>query len=133
MFEWSGELEVGVPEIDRDHRSLLCQARVLDEAVKANDPGISRELGALILITEAHFRWEEGSMREHGYEGYGGHKADHDHLLKQIYTLRDELAAGRVDVSSSLLTLFIQVWTRKHIVERDRAYASYLRSSVQPS
>lgn len=135
MFEWNSDLQVDVAEIDRDHEELLSRARLLDEGVKAGEPAeeVSRRLMALVEATVAHFGAEERMMIRSGYEDYAGHKAAHDRLLEQIYALRDEFAAGRIDPSSPLLTLFILVWTRDHINGPDRAFARHLQNEKQRS
>jgi hemerythrin len=133
MFEWNSDLQLDVEEIDRNHQELLSRAHSLDEAVKAGEPAeeLSRKLMALIEVTVAHFGAEERMMIRRGYENYPGHKAAHDKLLEQIYMLRDEFAAGRIDPSSPLLALFILVWTRDHITGPDQAFARHLRAADQ--
>jgi hemerythrin len=129
LFEWHSDLRLDVPEIDRQHSELLRRARDLDVAAEAGatPEDLTRKLEALVEFTEEHFRSEEALMTAWGYDGYAAHHAGHEKLLDQIHLLRDEFRGGSIDPTSPLLRLFVQVWTRDHIVGPDKAFADYLR------
>jgi hemerythrin-like metal-binding protein len=128
---WRPALEVGVKEIDRQHKTLIGRATALQEAISGHKPKdeVAALLAGLVDLVRSHFAWEERLMESRGYEGYDDHQKEYGILLEQIRVLHQELLSGDVSPSPGL-ALFIQVWAEHHIAGTDKPFAEFiLRSS----
>ena len=97
FVEWTDDFSVGVPEIDRDHQTLLGLLNDLYDAVEAGvgHEAVGRVLDGLALYVSYHFAHEEGLFLRAKYPGYERHRKQHLALtdtVKEIYT---EFQSGR--------------------------------------
>jgi len=124
---WRTALEVGVSEIDQQHKALIGRATALQDAISGRKPKdeLATLLAGFIDLVSSHFAWEERLMESRRYQGYADHKKAHDTLLEQIRVLRQEFLAGDVSPSPGL-ALFIQVWAEHHISRTDRPFAEFM-------
>ncbi|MBB5021660.1 bacteriohemerythrin [Desulfurispira natronophila] len=127
--EWSEEIRVGVPEIDRQHQELILRINHLFRAVLDGE-GKQRILQTMEFLKEyihTHFSTEESYMLHHRYQGYPGHKAQHDRFRQDILNLEEQLK--NYGVSSSLVIEInrrVVQWLVDHIAVTDRAMADFL-------
>ena len=126
LLKWSPLMEVGLTEIDADHRLLFELLNRVHEASDRPDQGpvmaILRELGR---HTELHFGREEDLMAQCNYASAEFHRHEHRELFRQIKNYMDELNAGRLVASS--VALFMQRWLLQHIAGADRELCAMLR------
>lgn len=122
-IEWTPDLEVGVAEIDDDHRVMVA---LLNRVVKANGRIEARmvleELGRYTLH---HFEREERLMAECRYEFADMHRREHRALYEEIRHQIDDLIARERRLSE--LAKFMQRWLLRHIVAEDRLLALAIR------
>ena len=132
LLEWRSELLLHSPVVDEQHQELVARANVLHEAIFAAEPRdeLLVKFSALIDYAEMHFRSEEQMILDHGYGGYEAHAAEHARLLEQIHLARREVADGAINPCQAL-AFFLQVWTEKHLVTRDRQLAESLKSEAR--
>ena len=123
-------LEVGVKEIDRQHKKLIGRATALQEAISDRKPKdeVAALLAGLVDLVRSHFAWEERLMESRGYEGYADHQKAHGMLLEQIRVLQQEFLSGDVSPSPGI-ALFIQVWAEHHIAGIDKPFAEFILES----
>lgn len=128
LLIWGPMFEVGVQEIDRQHRTLFDQANILAEAVvQGKGP---ESLGAifneLVRYTQTHFTLEEQLMAQHGYPATAEHKAGHQELVRQVSEYRQAFIAGDSAIIDKMLQFFTS-WLSRHIMEVDKVLAQHLK------
>jgi len=126
FIEWSEELSVKIPSIDRQHRTLIGYINQLDEAVKRNNASLLVEyiIQGLTRYTSAHFMYEEMLFELHKYEESEDHKIAHGKLYKKVAEFKERFAQGDPNVGSDLLD-FLKNWLQTHILKEDMAYSEF--------
>ncbi len=128
-IEWTQDLAVGVPGIDRQHQEIF---RRVDALLQAAHHGAAKDrVGELVdflakYVVE-HFSGEERAMAQHAYPGVAAHKERHAAFLKDFSALR---AQYERDGASLALTLQVQRrvvdWLVTHIKKEDKAFGVFL-------
>jgi hemerythrin len=92
LIEWKENFNVGIAEVDFEHREMVGLINALhDDLVAAGDKGSILEFfGEIYARIAAHFALEEKFMRERKYDQYEAHKRDHERLLDEIRDLADD-------------------------------------------
>lgn len=126
-IEWTAELALGIPELDRQHQHLYAIASALHEAMRAGRgeslPGI---LALLRDFADVHFAAEERHMRWRRYPGLGAHREEHARFVAEIARFEAEAAVG---VRPSLVvdvSIFLGAWMRDHIRGGDLDFGRWL-------
>ena len=129
--EGSGELEIGIAEIDVQHRQLHeLLERLKNSADKHYGYAASNILGELVIQTRIHFAVEESLMRLLSFPETEAHVAEHRQLTQQLEKFRQR--AQDFDVSDRL-SGFIQTWLIDHINNFDRKFvAHFLSKGIDP-
>ena len=127
---WRPALEVGVKEIDRQHKTLIGRATALQKAISDHKPKdeVVALLAGFVHQVSSHFVWEERLMESCGYQGYADHQRAHGMLLEQMRALHQELVSGDVSPGKGV-ALFIQVWAEHHIAGTDKPLAEFILKS----
>lgn len=131
---WGEGLEIGVAEIDGEHRLQIDLVKALEEALGLLDP---RERGDEILkqlldYTNVHFLAEDLMMRLHAYPGYQAHVQEHEKLVGQLEELQRHFSAGEFAPSRELVAA-MKHWLAEHIQTMDRGFAAFLEASRRPA
>lgn len=92
LLEWNDQYAIGIAAVDHEHQELI---ELINESLVALGDRKHHEivLDAMAEINtriSSHFALEERIMREHKYDEYFDHKADHDRLLDDIRDMMDE-------------------------------------------
>ncbi len=126
-LEWTADLELGVAEVDHEHRQWFALVR---RFLKAQAEGRSHEvvyraLVEAILYTESHFASEMAVMRAAGYPGADAHERLHAWAWRKIHAYTE----GSVpeEVICAELGQFLPQWLFTHIQSADRVFADWLR------
>lgn len=123
MIEWKPALELGVPEIDADHRALV---DMLNRVIAAED----REEAMVVLeelehYTHYHFAREEALMAECGFEFAREHEREHRTLYLEVRNQIDDLLSGERSLRE--IAQFMQRWLLRHIAGADRLLGAAIR------
>ena len=126
LVTWSDDLNVGIQEIDEQHKVLISLLNELNEAIQQ---GCGKEvrievLNKLIEYTRTHFTVEESLMRILGYSKYEEHKQEHENLISQVLAFREKFM-NEPNVSSYDLLFFLKQWLSNHIMKADKAYEKH--------
>ncbi len=86
LIRWLDSFDIGIPEIDFEHRELVglinaCHEHVLDPH---DGSDVSDFLGLIYARISSHFTHEELEMMRLEYVEYWAHKADHERLLDEL-------------------------------------------------
>jgi hemerythrin len=128
LLIWGPMFEVGVQQIDTQHRKLFDLANELADAVRAGKGllPLGTILNELTTYTQTHFSSEEQLMVQNGYPATAEHKAYHQELIKQVSDFKRSFLAGDVGIVDKTLQFFTD-WLAKHIMETDKALARDLK------
>ena len=127
LIEWTEEMSVKIPSIDKQHKVLIGLINKLDDAVKQNKgnqvlDGIIKEL---VRYTQAHFIYEEAMFTANGYPQSDSHKKAHGKLFQKVEKFKNVANEGRPEIYDELLE-FLNYWLYHHILKEDMAYSQHL-------
>ncbi len=131
--EWTDDLAVDVPKIDRQHRELFTQ---IDELLKAWAGGRGlAEVEAMIKFLESyvedHFGTEEHYMTKYAYTGRSQHIAQHGVFKNAFERIKDRFYRQGADDNLIAETNDLLVdWFRNHIRYVDQAFGLFLKSKL---
>lgn len=118
-IEWKRALEIGVPEIDADHRVLV---GLLNRTQLASERGDRDEalavLDELERYTRYHFEREEQLMVEYHYEFAEAHRKEHRELFWEVKHQIDDLLGNERSLAE--VAQFMRRWLLCHIAGADR-------------
>ncbi len=129
LIEWNPALQLGVEEMDRQHRQLV---KILSELHNSMLSGghqrdLMRVMEELIQYTKYHFATEERLMAEAGYPGLASHRLKHQALTAKVEGYANEVIKGRATVSLRILQ-FLKDWLGKHILGTDKEFAEFAKA-----
>ncbi len=129
MIQWESRLELGVPEIDAQHRELFVRLAGFDEALARGDrPAIGRTFGFLREYALVHFEQEERLMRNVAYPRVEAHRALHLGFGERLRGLADDYAANGAHAFLRLRTRnWVVVWLVDHVGGEDVALGRFIR------
>ncbi|MDR2099566.1 MAG: bacteriohemerythrin, partial [Campylobacteraceae bacterium] len=84
-WNWDSSYDIGIEEIDNQHKKIVQYINELHEAHILNDKSIVKN--TLSEVTEyviSHFSFEEELMREADYPHFIQHKNIHEHFVSNI-------------------------------------------------
>lgn len=127
FMSWRQDYEVGVAQIDREHRYLFdlvnaCHdSHVRDGSAMALQQVLSR----LVAYAEEHFQNEERLMQDGAFPRWQAHHALHEALFDAIFELNEKRAAGTARAGMETLS-FLKRWLLDHILKEDMEFADFL-------
>jgi hemerythrin len=129
MFEWTADYEVGVRQIDGEHRRLFALAETLYQAMTAGKGKavLQDHLAALLDYTCYHFKHEEQLMERIAYPGYRQHRQDHENLRSTVRAMADRSASGETTMTIEVM-LFLMEWLKRHIAGSDRLIGDRMKT-----
>jgi hemerythrin len=128
LFKWKNSFNVGIEEIDLQHRSFLellnnCYLKVSCSDRSRIDPEI---IAKLREYATRHFRYEEEFMRFRSYPDMQRQQQQHILFEHMILELEAEHASGK-DGSIERVFAFLRDWFLKHILEEDKKIATFIK------
>lgn len=130
FMPWTSELEVGIEQIDEQHRWLVEKTNRLHDHLVSADPNleeIGRVLEELMDYTMNHFIVEEAIFQRLGYPEAEAHKVQHDQFTAQIMDQLQRHDGGELSGRETLDLL--ADWLTHHIVKVDKAYVDFFRAN----
>lgn len=122
MISWRDSYNVGVEQIDAQHRELVVRLNDFMEACtqqKAKEK-IEETLEFLKAYTIEHFRDEEKLMHAVGYPGLKEHKKEHDGFVDVIEQMIVQVRDHGVSVLTTIkLNRTLVDWLLNHIQKND--------------
>ncbi len=123
FIEWSEDMSVGHPELDRDHQRLI---GIL------NNLGINMELGNRNVVefilddladyAQVHFRREEAYLESIGFPDLARHRTIHDAISQRIDDAKWKYFQGFAATLEGELLVFLTTWLNNHILVEDMKY-----------
>lgn len=131
LFVWDEQCNVGIAEIDQDHKGLVDLINDLYEAMQDGSGGalLLPIFSALKHYTETHFAKEERYMVECDAPDQTNHFQEHKLMVAKLADLESRHRSGEAAISLQTLT-FLRDWLKNHICVVDQAMASKLREKT---
>lgn len=131
MLVWTPALNIGVPEIDAQHKALFERAGRFEAAVKAHEHNFRLEdlFGYLADYARVHFAAEEQFMRDVGYPRIAEHVLEHSEFRRRLLSLVPQWESE--DDSTAMLAAllgFLESWLLDHVTNSDQRIADYVKS-----
>ena len=127
LFQWKEEYDVGLLEIDQQHRLLIHLISDLYMAIHENKSteATADFLTRLKEYTSMHFATEKEIMIENNYPGLNEHLSQHDEMILKLAEVESKHICGKFGLCSELI-IFLREWLTKHICESDKDLAKYI-------
>lgn len=131
-LQWTDDFNVGIPEIDEQHKALLEFINVIHSAIleRKGTAVCAGVLDELVDYTRIHFGLEQSLMRIGNYPEYETHCAQHRKFVNDIESLQGKIHSGKAAISFELLH-FLRTWLIRHILGEDKKYAAFFASNGQ--
>lgn len=128
-FEWLGIFELGVPEIDNDHKKLLALAKHIGPAIfDVDHTKCESAVEEFIALAIAHFKREEDILRQLGYPGLQEHAKYHVDMIASANKLkiacRALKGADEIEECYWMMTSFLV----DDFIRGDFAFKSFLQT-----
>ena len=133
-IEWTSSLQVGVEEIDEQHRELFRRAARLVNALKVGDrtevEPLMRYLSDYVV---SHFECEERWMAETEYPGLETHRDTHRRFRDDLREMmREYQRKGPTALVALTVSNWLGDWLRTHIGGPDVELARWLSVRGEP-
>jgi hemerythrin-like metal-binding protein len=127
LMEWSDNLLVNIPEIDRQHKHLIELINRLDNSARVyiGSQEALDVLKELVSFLQYHFRDEEEAMTAYNYPVIEDHLAIHEKMLTAVMQVKVRFESGELS-SLSNLAAYLHCWLEKHIEGYDQDYARHI-------
>ena len=132
FMPWTPELELGLPEIDDQHRQLVALTNALHDELSGASPrrsAVGEILEGLVDYTHNHFIVEEVLFQQHHYAEAPAPQAEPDGFTRKALDLLMRFDEGQ-EVTLEALE-FLKQWLVHHICKVDRAYLPFMREALQ--
>jgi hemerythrin len=128
LVQWEKRLEIGVPEIDAQHRELFARVGGFDAALARGDrAAIQATFAFLREYALVHFETEERLMREMGYPRLEIQRELHAKFTGRLQELsRDHEAQGSTFLLRKRTENWILVWLVDHVGGEDAELGRYM-------
>ena len=131
-MEWYENYNIGVEEIDRQHRELVAMVDRLQKSL--HDGTTNQELGKalhfLVAYTREHFKSEEDLMQRVGYPDCEAHKKIHQKLISEVTDVLIGLKKGK-SVNHLELIDFLIDWVIHHVVHDDKKIGNFIARNTE--
>ena len=135
MLVWKPSLELGVAEIDAQHKALFEVAGRFSAAVEARESvAVLEELFAFLAeYALDHFAAEERLMREVGYPELARHMQEHTLFKRQLASLVPQWSSeGASPAVLMALRGFLELWLNEHVSTTDQRIGDFVRETQLP-
>ena len=125
LLVWRDDYLIGVEELDYEHRDLVYRMNELHEELVQHreKEEIEKCLGEIHARMAVHFALEEHFMLENDFDGYAGHKQEHDEFLEEIVEVIEKFQSRPdLDYAAEFARL-LQHWIHNHILTSDQELA----------
>ena len=128
FMEWSKDLELGLEEIDRQHRWLVEATNALHDEMRKGAPEKERLdllINGLLIYARNHFATEERLFERYGYPQTEAHQKEHVNFTVAAKEWKQRHDAGEA-LGKEVLG-FLRHWLLYHILRSDKAYAPFFK------
>ncbi|WP_051249704.1 bacteriohemerythrin [Maridesulfovibrio zosterae] len=129
-LEWHDGLNLGVKEIDDQHKELIS---IINKVLKAfkdgeNEKSIDLLLKQLREYTIHHFSSEEKYMEKIDYPDFNEHRQLHRQLKERVKSLQSA-RFHKEDIEIDQIKALLSKWLIHHILREDYKIAQYAKNA----
>ena len=129
IIDWDDAFDVGIPEIDGQHRDLIETFNRLVETLQS-DGGYIHAITLINELTDKaqiHIDFENQLMKTAGYPDSGQHTEEHQNFIKDVNELsRRLLTTGKPSLQKGSLRILGQKLLEHSTQGTDRTFIDYL-------
>lgn len=133
-FEWSKTYEIGIPEIDLQHKKLIAISNELYDVATKGGPtfktDMAKVLKSLTDYTIYHFTNEEKFQEKYEYAGLPMHKVAHDQFIAEIKHQISKLESGGSQEDAFIFYEYVANWIITHIGKADPVWANFVKPKL---
>lgn len=129
ILKWGKEFELGIPEIDQQHKKLVDILNSFYTELAGNvdrDEAIKHFFDDLERYLISHLKFEEEFMQQMGFDNFESHKKVHDMFIKLYQEEKERYLNGNKKALNELVALSLS-WLLNHIAKTDRKYAEFYK------
>lgn len=139
-MNWSEELSIGVPEIDKQHQQLVGIVANYQKVFKNNansrkdhvEELMGKTLLFLVNYANYHFEVEEAFMKRINYPGLDKHEGIHEKLVQELKEVLHRLRTSQ-SYKPIEFYYFVTKWLTEHIQGADMEMGKFYRESIKPN
>ena len=131
LFVWNSYFNVGIQEIDDQHKILVNYLNELFEAMKTGEgfQKLEKIFNGLIDYTVTHFSLENEYMRKFAYPEMSVHMEEHQLFIEEIEKFQEDFKNKKISLSSDVMN-YLKDWLQKHIMQTDKKLGIFLKGKV---
>ena len=133
-FEWNKDWEIGIPEIDLQHKKLIAISNELYDVATKNGPAFKTEMAHVLKsfldYTVYHFTNEEKFQEKYKYAGLAMHKVAHDKFISEVDNQIKKLENGATAEDALVFYDYIATWIITHIGKADPIWAKFVKTQL---
>ena len=126
--KWEKKFELGIPDIDKQHKHLVGLCNQLHGDIMSGRGGktwrmaLSDALRETVSYATTHFSLEEKLMAAAGFDGLPAHKVRHQEFIEKISEMFSSF--DTINLQAALeFSKFLYEWILQHIAYEDKLYA----------
>ncbi len=128
-IEWKKEYEVGIAEIDAQHKRLIEIAGDLYDTITGDHANYKNRLlnilKSLGSYTVYHFSAEEKLMQQYNYPAADTHKEAHRNFISELSNQLRKFSKDSSEIGTYLYE-YIGSWLLMHIAKSDTLFAEFI-------
>jgi len=128
-IEFDDSLELGLEEIDIEHREIIDKLNILFIKLKNHEPveNLSEILNFLKNYTGYHFDSEENLMKQYDYDLYDEHHKLHEDFKTKVHEIINKISEHGFDNDIRLeIYMTVVEWLKDHITIEDKKLVDYV-------
>jgi hemerythrin len=131
-MDWNQTYELGIEEIDNQHKQLVEIVSQLHEklANKYTIETLKASLRFVVDYTKFHFEAEEKYMKNCNYPELAPHQKLHTELINEVMVILKGLKETS-NINPKELIEFLEKWVTNHIAEEDKKFGIFLEKTDQ--
>lgn len=128
-FEWTDDLNTGIPEIDAQNRRIEEYINTLYAAKEMDHrETVGQVLDQMLDFAVNHFLFEEHLLEQANFEFRASHERIHEIFAKKLADFRGRYAQGENPVDEVLAML--TGWVGTHIRREDKTYVAAVQQVI---
>lgn len=126
-LEWNESLQLGVTEMDCEHKRLVGLVNQLENALQVGDTQekLIKAFDDLVVYTRNHFASEDRFLQSTGCRDLAQRAQAHGAFMENVQAMHQAFHERREQVSPETVA-YLKSWTLAHITEQDAKYAQDL-------
>lgn len=126
-IEWKEEYNLGIEEIDFEHRIFVSIIKKIDDVVNSDtEKSLLRLIMELKKYAAFHFQSEENTMIDVNFPDIINHKNQHERLLSKLQLIILQIEMDQIELNK--LPTFLMEWFVSHTLEEDKKLATFLNT-----